>query len=258
MSYDISILMPGIRVDRWENLYASIQGSTKRSFELIICGPVCPPSSLLDLSNVKFIKDLGSSVRASNLAALLIEGKYVTWTADDATFFENSLDENIDKFEDMGNDIKNTLICRYGEGGSHNFPDSMYYINTTPQISSPFFKDDWMIFNIAIMHTSYFLELGAWDCIYETCPIAHLDFAVRAQEDGAICKLSEGNLFHCTHMPGRSGDHAPIHDAQLGHDEPLFRERFRDSNWREKINSRIDINNWKKAPKIWSRRFGNG
>ena len=254
---DISILMPGIRVAAWPALYNSICLSTKRTFELIICGPAPPPPEMAALGNVKFVKDLGNPVRASNIAALLIEGKYVTWTADDATFFEGSLDLHIDALEKLEPTPKNTMVCRYGEGDSTNFPDSMYYINSTEQISSPFFKDDWMIFNIAIMNSSYFLELGGWDSVYETCPIAHLDFAVRAQEDGAVCTLGNGNLFHCSHMPGRSGDHAPIHDAQLGHDEPLFRERFRDPEWRSKVPSMIDINNWKNSPRVWTRRFTN-
>ena len=51
--------------------------------------------------------------------------------------------------------------------------------------------------------------------------------------------------------PDHQGDHGPIHDAMVLHDNQLFR-----SVWGEK-NSRlkIDYDNWKEQSPVWKRRF---
>jgi len=39
MPYKLSILLPGIRVDRWVKLYESIEKSFSGSWEIIFVGP---------------------------------------------------------------------------------------------------------------------------------------------------------------------------------------------------------------------------
>jgi hypothetical protein len=78
--------------------------------------------------------------------------------------------------------------------------------------------------------------------------------AMRTQRDGAKIHLIDLIMSQCGHMPGTSGDHAPMHYAQLDHDEPLFRSIYSDPNCVNRI--KIDINNWKNSPERWVRRFG--
>ena len=82
--------------------------------------------------------------------------------------------------------------------------------------------------------------------------MAFVDFGARAQIDGIHVTLI-GVIFECTQFPGTSGDHAPIHYAQLDHDQPLYAKIWRSSSCLDRI--KIDYDNWKQAPEKWTRRF---
>jgi hypothetical protein len=259
---EISIILPSIRTERLEKLYDSILASTKRTFELVIVGPYALPDKLKDLQNVKYAKDFGSPVRASNIAASLCEGKVYTWFADDCILFENSLDECLDQFYAMGDNTKNVLVAKYFEGqeGSKERqtlqPDSYFKVNGTPA-SSPHIPNEWWLFNIAFLHADFFKELGGWDCSYEGTWASHADMAIRGQFLGANVEMAQIPLFACDHMPGGTGDHMPIFVCQHQHDEPLLQKRFRDPNWTLNVNPRLKIDNWKLAPAVWGRRFND-
>lgn len=256
---EISIIMPGIRRDKWENVYNSICKSTKRNFELIICGPYPLTEFLQEQKNVKYVKDWGSAVRASNIAAMLCEGKLVTWAADDATFFEDSLDKNIDFLYSMGDDDRNVVLCKYNEGnnpadvGIHMNPNYYRLKNSVPLAID--LKDNWFLFNVGIMHRSFFQFLGAWDANFEGTAMSHNDFAIRAYYHGAKTILTDIPLFKCEHMPGSSGDHGPIFECQHGHDEPYYQSKYSDSNWVMKNHRMNLLEDWKKSQSVWSKRF---
>ena len=111
------------------------------------------------------------------------------------------------------------------------------------------------MFNIAFLHADFFNELGGWDCSYEGTWASHADMAIRAQFLGANVKMAQIPLFACDHMPGGTGDHMPIFICQHQHDEPLLQKKFRDPNWTINVNPRLSVDNWKKAPPVWKRRF---
>tara|TARA_B100001179_G_scaffold216178_1_gene186953 strand:+ start:5068 stop:5826 length:759 start_codon:yes stop_codon:yes gene_type:complete len=251
MKPEISIVMPAIRRSRWVSVYNSILKSTSGAFELIICSPYCLPDELKDKKNIKLVTDWGSPVRASNIAASLAEAPYITWTADDAIFIENALDKNLQELKEMGKDYKNVVVAKYSE--SENFShkdrfqnDDYYKLNQAYGTSEPFVPNDWWIFNVALMHRSFFEELKAWNCVYETCPIAHADMAIRAQRGQCKVKMTEYPMLICDHSPSTKGDHAPIHFGQTEHDVPLFRSNF--SSFEQPLD-------WKSSPNIWDRRF---
>ena len=248
--------MPGIRPSNWDAVYASISSSTKRTFELIIVSPYPLTPKLQEVKNVKYVKDFGSPVRSSNIAALLAEGELITWTADDAMFIPDALDKNIDLLLSMGDSIDNVVVAKYYEGvdGTEKplQPDEYFKINGSTWTSSKYIPNDWWIFNVAIMHTLWFETLGGWDATsFEATALSHTDMAVRAQAAGAIVKMSDVPLLNCNH--GQS-DHGPVENAQNTNDFPKFKGRYTDPGWvmRERF---IDINNWKEAPAVWSKRF---
>ena len=82
--------------------------------------------------------------------------------------------------------------------------------------------------------------------------MAHADFGARAQLNG-IKPTLVGVVFECTQFPGTSGDHAPVHYAQIDHDQPLYQKIWNSSTCLSRV--KIDFNNWQKADKIWKRRF---
>lgn len=253
MKPELSIVMPGIRPERWEGVYASILKSTKRSFELIIASPLPLPPNLHTIRNLKFVKDWGSPVRASCIASLLCEGKDITWTADDAVYLPDALDKNLALLDTIKDQERGVVVAKYfeGEGGNKPLHDDEYFkINGSPATAVPSAEDSYWLFNVAIMKLDYFNYLGGWDCRYEATFMSHTDLALRAQNHGASVHMSDAPLLDCGHMPGHSGDHGPIHDAQTTHDEPLFK-----SMHKKTLHHVVSSDNWKNSPALWGRRF---
>ena len=252
----LSIVLPGIRDYNWTKLYRSIEKACSSSWELLICGPVKDfPTELRDVENVKLIYDKGSPVRASNIAASLASGKYITWTADDAVYLPDSIDKALAL---LGSNTKDVVVGKYFEGvdGSDKELHGEDYFKIVGSMSTqtPWISEDWYLFNIAFMHREFFDSLGGWDCSFEACPMAHTDMACRAYVESTKVVMLEDPVLDCGHMPGTSGDHAPIHYAQLGHDEPLFRSLYSNDMWIK--NSRhLELDFWKIYPSIWERRF---
>jgi glycosyltransferase involved in cell wall biosynthesis len=250
-SPQISIIMPAIRQSRWLAVYNSILEATSENFELIIASPYSLPKELEGNKDIKLVTDWGSPVRASNIAASLAEAPYITWISDDSLFIKNALDNNFKELKDMGDDYDNVLVAKYSESEnfSHKqrFQDDDYYkLNKAYGTTEPFVPNDWWIFNVALMHRSFFEELKAWDCAYETCPIAHADMAIRAQRSGCKVKMSKYPMLMCDHTPNTQGDHAPIHFGQIEHDTPLLYSNI--TSFKQPLG-------WRDAPKVWKRRF---
>ena len=247
-----SILMPAIRRERWENVYQSIVKSTNRSFELIIIGPYAPSESLLNRANIKYIKDFGNPVRASQIGSLIAEGKYLFWVSDDGTFQEGALDKLIDNLDERENQsVQDVVVANYKEGGQAQSDEIMKVTRAYPP--SPHISSEWYHFNVALMHTQFFHDIGGYDCEFEALPMAYADIAIRCQRAGADVAFINEVIVDCTHMPGTTGDHAPIHYAHLQHDMPRYQMIYNDSSCLERVE--LDLQNWKESPKIWSRRF---
>lgn len=258
MKPEISIIMPAIRRERWEGFYDSVKNSTARSFELIIVGPYAPTGKLESLPNVKYIKDFGCPVRCANLGLLVCEGSiFFGLMADDAILLNGILDKCLKEFEAMPVNLKNVISCRSTEGVNgtqkEKQPIEYYRVNGTPVTSSPFVPNDWLIMNGCLAYVRYIQYLGGWDSYFQGAAMASTDLAIRSQINGAQFKFSEELLFDLDHMPGTSGDHAPIHYSQILEDEPRFKAKYNQplSN----ISPQIDIMNWKTSPNVWEKRF---
>jgi hypothetical protein len=257
-AYDLSVCLAAIRKDNWERLYNSIVESVGRySFELIFCGPHKElPEALQGLPNVKCIQDYGCPTRAQQISMKGASGRYITWTADDGWFFKEGLQQCIDFLDQQPKENK-CVVTQYTEGGSDGLGDpnrGMYQINFHDPVRSQFYPNHFLIFNSVVLETSVFHELGGFDCRFEACPMAFVDFGARAQLAGLKPTLV-GTIFECTQFPGDSGDHAPIHYAQLEHDQPLYGRIWRSSKCLDRI--KIDYDNWQNADEIWQRRFND-
>tara|TARA_R100000008_G_scaffold86793_1_gene81654 strand:+ start:19277 stop:20146 length:870 start_codon:yes stop_codon:yes gene_type:complete len=256
--YDLSVCLAAIRKHNWERLYESIIASIgDYTFELILCGPHEElPDELQGLSNVSCIQDFGSPVRAQQMSMENVTGRYITWAADDGWFYEGGLEACINHLDSISNDSnKDCVVTQYVEGGKDGLgsvAEGMYFVNNHLPIRSSYIPDHYLIFNSVIMHTSYFHELGGFDSTFEACPMAFVDFGVRAQHDGALPILFSA-IFECTHSPGHEGDHGPIHDAQVISDENKFKLIWRKKTSKDRI--KINFDNWKTSPPFWNRRF---
>ncbi len=248
--YDISIILPGIRNEKWVGLFNSLEKSTTKKFELVAVGPYEPPEELKSKPNFKFIQDWGNPVRAQQIAAEHSTGKFITWAADDGLFVEGALDEALDYLE--AKDKNEVVVFNYTENEAL-VPTHVLRLNVAYP-KTPYIPDDWFIFNVAIMNTEYFRELGGYDCEFEGTAVSHADLAARAQRYGAKVHLVNKPMLRCSWIPGREGDHFAIHDAQIYHDQPLYVKIYSTPDCEDR--ECIDFNNWKNVPAKWERRFG--
>lgn len=248
MSIKVSVVIPGIRVKNWSSVYTSICKSTTKEFELIICGPYLPENELANIANFKFIKDYGSPVRASMLAANIAEGEFIVWSADDALFLPGQLDRLIEEAE-KNNSI---VTCKYLEGknGTHKViqPNQYFALNGSFWTQSNLFHNEWYLFNAGIMRMDKFKDLHGWDCAYQGTFYSHADLAARAYLQGHRIIFNDSIiLLDCDHS---QNDHQPIEDAQTNYDMPLFKERY--CSGMLKLPS---LKKWNECPSIWEKRF---
>lgn len=260
----LSVIVPSIRPEGILNLYNSIDYNG--DWELIAIGPICPMSA----DRFEFIKSFRSPNSAQQQGLLKADGDYICMAADDGIFLPGALDKAIklieilelfgviDKeleriLEEIPKDKNYIVVGKYLEGDTPH-PDMMkkdyykfgyhksYRLKGVPQ--------DNLIFNCGIISRKFMLELGGWDCSFEATTCAHADLGIRASQASANMILMDKPLFKCSHQPGNTGDHRPIHNA-MKRDLKTFEKLY--SKPRQ---TRIELDNWKNTPEVWSERFG--
>lgn len=251
--YDLTIALAAIRKQHWKRLYDSIVSSVgKYSFELIFCGPHDePPEEMKHLPNVKCVVDFGCPTRAQQKACLAASGKYLAWSADDGWFLPGKIEKCLDMLESNKSERK-ALVTHYNEANKNGLEN--YNVNYHESVRSPYLPNNYVVFNSAFVQTEHFKELGGFDCSFEVCPLAFVDYGNRTHRDGADVMMLNEVIFECTHFPDRSGDHAPIHDAQTQHDVHVYRQIYANPNCIGRTT--IPIDNWVNASSHWERRFG--
>ena len=266
MAPKLSVILPGIRKSNWPAFYKSVQGSFNDTFEIVIVTPHKElPEELQQYDNIKHIVDKGSPARCQQIGLVHSEGEFVTWGADDGVFLKNKLTEIMDFWNKNATEETDIVTCKYFEGAKNQegiahatgetelSKDFYYRINHAAGLRATYIPDDFWILNVGIMKTDYVKKIGGWDTMFEVTTISHMDFAVRTQRSGSRYFMFEKPIFVCTHTPGITGDHAPVHYAHTEHDEPLFRNIYNDASSLGRIE--IALDNWKSSPEVWKRRF---
>lgn len=247
----LSVFMPTIRSHLLQKWYDSLEKScNEHSFEVVMCGPFQPPTSLLDKPNVKFIKDYGNPTRAAQIAAINCQGDFIYHVVDDIVFFPLSVSEQINNLL-----TDNTILAmRYMEGQNHSgyeLPEYYWYAGSA--YPWPGVNPNWGNCVHFIMKNDIFTKYGGFDCNYEYLNHAAHDLLFRIQRSENVeYKLSNRTVCSADWMPDVTGDHAPIHYAQINHDSVLFQKSWYNSVPKE---MKIDIINWRDQPSVWNRRF---
>lgn len=257
MNPKISILIPSIRPHLMEGVYNSIEKSFHQEWELILISPYPLPSSLKEKNNIIYIHDAGTPIRGRQRGLLAATGDYICYAADDVTFYENSLDKAYATLKDK--DYKIIILGKYREGEECNsFMDSdSYYFLFTHDSLKPIMNNiprSYKLLNTGLMSRKLMLEIGGFDCKFETCAVSCLDLSIRLQNYECPIIIQNDPIFYATHLPMHLGDHSAIHEGQTKHDFPLFIQMYMDARYRH--HTVIDINNWEKASDYWERRFG--
>jgi len=253
----LSIFLAGIRTSLWKDLYDSIPlATTIDDYELIFVSPYDLPLELKGNPKVRLIKDYGCPSRCYQLGLLHSRGEYVVWAADDGVF---SPTMSIDKaFRDIPKHKKGLVSLKYFEGPvvaaarkqEHN---EWWYLRRHKTLKKcPYANSNYFMVMNALIRRDYFMEIGGFDCRFEHLGVGAVDVGVRLQNDGGEVVLGE-KFLDVGHMPGNSGDHAPIHAAHVENDYPLFVRIYTSQSGSNR--SKIDFDNWKQSPDVWTRRF---
>lgn len=247
--YDISIVVPSIRPYNLERLYTSmVKSCTQYTWEMIFIGPYQVPITIYNKDNTKAMKDSGSPVRAAQIGAACVEGRLISWQADDAWYLDTSMDRILSQ---MDSNRKTVLTTKYRE--VNDLTNDQFLLEVSYGGKCTFINSDWIIFNNAVMTYEYFCELGGWDAMtFEVGAVSHADLAARAQIDGANVKALDIVMSECDHFGALGGDHAPVH---YGHLEDLTKYRgiYNSPSCKDRV--RLSMDNWKSASRVWNRRF---
>ena len=106
------------------------------------------------------------------------------------------------------------------------------------------------------MKRDTYITHGGIDCQFEYSNHGIHDLMFRLQDAGGKVHHSLPEGLNCNHFMGRSGDHAPIHDAQTQHDSPLFKSIYTDPA-AAKNRRMLRLDNWENEDEIWGRRDYN-
>lgn len=254
MKYDLSVIIPSIRVNNLEKILFFLEkGVEPFSFEVIVVSPYDIPDSLKQKENIKWIKDFGSPSRCVQMGSTLAEGKYLCWCSDDCTFIApQALSQCIQMFEDKKITNKNCICLRYFEGeGNSEFPENYWTARTHPDQQLIGISDGFKCAPLGMYNTEYFRELGGLDCRYLHINLCTHDLAFRLQNAGGRVYLSPQNIFRF-YWSWITPDAKPIQDAYFKNDKDLFA-----NEWNKDQSNRIKINyyNWIETESKWKMRW---
>jgi hypothetical protein len=259
----LSMLLSGIRTQNWHNLYKSIAHSyTNDDWELVIVSPYELPKELRKYDNIQWRQDWGSPCRCQQIALTMAQGEYINWASDDGVFTPNSHDIAFEllPFPVFDSDYKNIIVGKYTEGDNYTpdmLNDCYYELNYHDGSKCKYLPEHTPLINLGLVSRKLLIEMGGWDASrFEALPIAYNDFAVRARNKECNFIHQKEIMFTCSHTPGTSGDHGPVHTAQVFHDDPIFKMIYSRPEGQQRIN--IPLDNWENAPDVWARRFPNG
>ena len=264
----VSIGVPGIRTEAWEQLADSIERTiTSHTFEIIFVGPFDPPESLLKRSYVKFIKDFGCPSRALQISSVHASGTLFTWAVDDGVLNEGSLDDQLSFFLLYPPEDKKILNLIYTEGEHYKWGADLRLIRPQdwyrPKFHDDFkslegVKDDWYTAILFVMRLEHFRDLGGIDCRFETINYNLHDLSFRAQRDGFSLYFSDVRrpVHRIDWQDGaQRPEGEPIFEATFENDKPLLDSIY--STVENSFNRPIciDYDHWKDIPDFWPRKW---
>ena len=219
----LSVILPSIRPERLPRWLASFEKSYSGESEIIVIGPYetilhpdtfkSPMGPFLARSNFKGMVDYGSPVRCQQMALEEATGNLIHRAVDDSLYLPGEMDRAVAMMTD---DRRLIVAPKYTESNASvdrthkDFQDmnnpAFYYIAYHKLAVNPQFDPDWKLLNFGIIHEDMLMEVGGWDCQFESVAIAELDLAVRLQMAGARIELTDNIVLECDWMPGHEGD----------------------------------------------------
>ena len=273
MTPKLSIICPAIRTDRWEMMYKSIEESFFGSWELVLITEKELPESLKSKDNIKVIFSERAPMQKQQQGLLETSGEYITVMSDDSIWHKGTLDKTFELIKTI-TDYKMIIVLKYLEGIEFEFPqwyldqvpddmkfktnydfmkaDKYYWSDTHDSSKFKWEKRRCPILSCAIYTRQLLLEVGGWDARFQSQAVGNTDLAIRLIKYGCPYIIQDLIVSSCGYMEQATGDHGPLHYAQLEDDEPLLRSMYDVPDFRRRI--KIDIDNWKNTDLVWKRK----
>jgi hypothetical protein len=251
--YDLSMIVPGIRNDKWDIIFDHAVNACKRySYEIIFSGPYAASDRLYKEKNVKVLKNYGNPSRAFHLGTRVADGKFICILADDAHLYPDSIDKCLDLL--LSNDPeKDIVVERYCEGPGHSGaepPMGYWTAGYHGDTKQPGVNPEWRLALTPLMSLKRYNELGGIDCQYHHVNFNMLDLGFRNIKDGGKIHLSPTLVMNCDFEPNRTPETSSVIKAYVSNDRDLFYKMYSDNNREVKI----DLDNWRESDPIWSLR----
>lgn len=256
MTPQISLIIPAIRPKLYQGMYDSLLKTWHGTGELIIVSPYELPNMKLNPRvSVRLIKDFGCPSRALQLGAIVAQADLLSFFTDDCIFDSDTMNKAYRTYQ-KANNYKTVVVCKYTESDHY----SKWML--TPWYYHAWYHADFHHFNIpfhfklfmnGLLSKKVFMEVGGFDCKYESMAYTYNDLSMRLQFYGCNFVIEKDRLDHCSWQDGGSSDHGPVARACIEHDMPLFRGVYWAKHFEPQI--KIDINNWKHSAARWPRRF---
>lgn len=241
-------------------MYNSIAKACKtHSWEIVFASPFEGPESLRKEANVQVISNLYCTPSLATMRAVqYAKGEYIYITVDDGIVLENSLDESLDFIADpdIGMKPNDVLNMRYIESidmKGRSLPINFWLAHSHADLRWPGVSSNWRISLQPLMLRQTFIDFGGIDCQFEYSNHGLHDLMFRIQAHGGIIYNSPVDVCNAGWMPETSGDHAPIHHAQISHDEPIFIQMYQDP--KAAYDRKLKFTDCERHVGVWSRRF---
>lgn len=243
----LSIIVPTIRTHLLERFIESVRLScVKYTYEIIFIGPFAFPEHLKS-PNIRHYTSYCTVPVCIQKATMLAEGQLICHAVDDSVFYEHTLDRCIDTFYEQKCDV---LGLTYVENTNDMAVSDKWKVKNISEFDGLNINGEWTTFVQPLMCVDLFRRIGGFDCSFEYSNHSHHDLAFRLNRIDANIVVAPFCVSYAFHMPERTGDHGPIHDAQTGPDEERFRKK-----WLAPVEPLIEYDNYKLYDKPWTRRF---
>jgi hypothetical protein len=272
--YKLSVIMPAIRSEKWKGMYDSISESFSGDWELIIITEVPLPAELKDKKNIQVVPSARSPMQKQQQGLSYTRGEFVTVVSDDSLWLPGTLNktfEFIDSIKDF--DYLTFIILKYLEGKEFEFPkwyldqvpddmkfrtnwdfmksDKYYWSDTHKSSEMPGIPIHSPILSCAMFKRKLLLEVGGWDAQFQSQAMGNVDLSARLMYYGCDYYIQDLIVSTCGYMKQDTGDHGPIHYAQIEDDEPLLYGMYSRPR-HDRI--KIPLDNWKNTPEVWKRK----
>jgi hypothetical protein len=218
----LSIIIPTIRPQNQHQVYLSLKESCS-VFNIIFVGPELD-ETVRRYDNISFIQDNGNPTECLKLGLISTKTDLVCYGVDDAFYYPNALDSALHLYQSICT-VKDAIGLRYTEDYQHR---PIEYWNCEYHDDLRLGPIRHMQFSpILLVNTQHLKSIGGISSTeYFHCNMGCIAQSLQLQRLGGKLYFSPEPILNVKWNRGDSADHQKVHNTELQHDIPLFKEQF--------------------------------